>query len=219
MLRRCLAIATITCAAVACSDGPSTQANAGDAGDAGSAEAGSDAGQGGVCDARVEHYESAGQTHVELCSDVSYSTSPPTSGDHYGNWPQYKTYTTPLPYGFIVHGLEHGAVVFSYNCPDGCADEVLAAQRMIDDALPSDEACAAQGMARQRVILTPDPLLKSRWAAAAWTWSLNADCFDAVKFLEFYAAHYDHAPEQECGDGIDVGPDSGLPSPCGPPGD
>lgn len=156
---------------------------------------------------------------MELCSDVSYATNPPTSGDHYGNWPQYKTYTTPLPYGFMVHAMEHGAVVLSYNCPDGCAAEVAAAQNMIDNTLPGDVFCAAQGVSRQRVILTPDPQLSSRWAAAAWTWSLNADCFDEAKFLEFYTAHYDQAPEHICSDGIDISPDAGVPDPCGPPND
>jgi hypothetical protein len=59
--------------------------------------------------------------HVDDGTDVEYSTNPPTSGEHYN---------VPMPAGFynegdvgvafpeshIVHSLEHGYVVFWYNC-------------------------------------------------------------------------------------------------------
>src|SRR4029434_4507222 len=56
--------------------------------------------------------------HVPLCSPVNYPTHPPTSGRHYRDWAQYKTYSIPVPHGFTVHNLEHGAIVISYNCPE-----------------------------------------------------------------------------------------------------
>ena len=58
-----------------------------------------------------------GQTHLTLCSTTCYQTNPPSSGNHYPVWPVYKTYDAPVPWGFLVHGLEHGAVIVSYNCP------------------------------------------------------------------------------------------------------
>lgn len=219
MLVRFLGFAALTL--LACGCGESTSEGGGTAGSP--SDAGADVPdtggpiEAGACNAVAQHWPNFGQTHVEICSDVSYPTSPPTSGNHYGSWPQFKTYSKPLPYGFMVHGMEHGAVVISYNCPDGCADEVARAQAMIDDQLPGDVFCAAQGIERRRVILTPDPNLKSKWAAAAWTWSLNADCFDEQTFLNFYDAHYDQAPEHICSDGIEISPDAGIPEDCGPP--
>ena len=134
-----------------------------------------------------------GQTHLVVCSTTCYGTNPPSSGNHYGVWPVYKTYSAPVPWGFLVHGLEHGAVVLSYNCPCGCPDEVAAAQAWID-ALPQDPVCKTP----PRVVMAPDPDLDVRWAASAWTWTLRAESFDPVAFQAFFTAHYNMAPEQIC---------------------
>ena len=134
-----------------------------------------------------------GAHHVVVCSTACYGTNPPSSGDHYPTWPVYKTYAAPVPWGFLVHGLEHGAIVVSYNCPCGCADETSAAQAWID-ALPEDSLCGT----RPRVVMAPDPALDVRWAASAWTWTLRAQAFDAPTFQAFFLAHYDQGPETIC---------------------
>ncbi len=126
------------------------------------------------------------------CDPVTYATNPPSSGTHYPDWTVYKTYATPVPWGFLVHDLEHGAVVIVYNCPDGCPAEVAQAQAFID-SLPPDPGC---GGAPRKVVLPPDPTLDVRWAAAAWTWTLRAPCFDRSAFAAFVAAHYD-GPDTE----------------------
>jgi hypothetical protein len=144
-----------------------------------------------------------GQTHLVLCSTTCYGTNPPSSGNHYGVWPVYKTYSAPVPWGFLVHGLEHGAVIVSYNCPCGCPDEVAAAQAWID-ALPRDTDCNTP----PRVVLAPDPQLDVRWGASAWTWTLRAETFDRTAFQGFFAAHYNKAPEEIC-DGYSDGSATG----------
>ena len=65
--------------------------------------------------------------------------------------------------------MEHGAVVVLYNCPEGCAAEVAAAQTFID-ALPADPRCTDD--VKHQVVMSPDPSLPSRWAAVAWGHSL-----------------------------------------------
>jgi hypothetical protein len=139
------------------------------------------------------NHPSEGATHLVLCSTTCYATNPPSSGNHYPVWPVYKTYSAPVPWGFLVHGLEHGAVIVSYNCPCGCADEVAAAQAWID-ALPIDSQCGEP----PRVVLAPDPDLDVRWAASAWTWTLRAQSFDPVAFQAFFTAHYNNGPEVIC---------------------
>jgi hypothetical protein len=138
-----------------------------------------------------------GAQHVPICSPITYATNPPSSGDHYPSWADYRTYDRPILRGFWVHSLEHGAVVITYNCPGGCSAEVAAAQAFID-GLPTD--C---GPMARRVILTPDPDLDVRFAASAWGFTLRANCFDRDAFSSFFAAHYDHAPESICGGGTD----------------
>jgi hypothetical protein len=137
--------------------------------------------------------------HQLQCSDIPYSTNPPSGGDHYGVWAAFQSYDTPVRPGFLVHALEHGAIVFWYNCPEGCADEVAEVETFID-ALPEDPLCEPFAAAR-RAVLAPYPELGSRWAASAWGFALTADCFDADEFDAFYEQHTGQGPEALCNDG------------------
>ncbi|HEY2509872.1 MAG TPA: DUF3105 domain-containing protein [Polyangiaceae bacterium] len=167
----------------------------------------------GTCAAVEEQHPIEGYTHVTVCSPVSYDTKPPSSGNHYPIWTAYKTYTTPVPEGFYVHNLEHGGIVLTYNCPNGCDADVAAAQAMLD-ALPTDPICTSQGStARRRSVMTPDPNLDVPFAASAWGWTLRANCFDADAFQSFALRHYDQGREDICSDGTDV--TVGLAANCG----
>ncbi len=57
--------------------------------------------------------------HVPEEQTVNYSTIPPTSGDHWDWWARCGFYEDGLPDERIVHNLEHGNIVVSYNLPDG----------------------------------------------------------------------------------------------------
>ncbi|HVU03657.1 MAG TPA: DUF3105 domain-containing protein [Polyangiaceae bacterium] len=152
--------------------------------------------------------------HVDPCSYVTWDTNPPSSGSHYPTWAAYQEYTTPIPRGFWVHDLEHGAVVITYNCPSGCDAEVALARQTIA-AIPDDTTCIQTAGVRLRFVLTPDPKLDVAFAASAWGYTLKADCFDPAAFSAFISAHYDHAPEDICSSGPDVS--IGLPAGCGEP--
>ena len=156
--------------------------------------------------------EGAGHTNAP-CDPVTYVSNPPSSGNHYPVWTEFKTYDTPVPEGFWVHSLEHGAVVISYNCPDGCPGEVAAAQSMID-SLPVDPLCyPTGGTSFRRLVMTPDPRLTTRFAASAWGFTLRAACFDPVAFRAFIDAHYGQGPEDFCSAGAYVPAD--YPATCG----
>jgi hypothetical protein len=213
---------TLTLGGLACGNikpiGPSGAAGAsGGAGDVGGAGATAGAGatggggeggaagdldggvvEGGACSATVAQHPNEGAFHVACTPVPTYQTNPPSSGNHYSIWADYKTYDAPVPWGHLVHSLEHGAVVIVYNCPGGCPDEVAAAQTMID-ALPVDPVCTMETTdTKRRVILAPDPLLDVRWAASAWTWTLRATCFNASAFNAFATAHYGMGGEDLC---------------------
>ena len=47
-----------------------------------------------------------------------YLTTPPTSGRHWNGWVQCGFYTSPVPDERIVHNMEHGNIVVSYNLAD-----------------------------------------------------------------------------------------------------
>ncbi len=165
----------------------------------------SDNGQndGNTCNVVVQNQPNGGHLHSNDCDPLTYASNPPSSGTHYPDWAMYKTYAAPVPWGFLVHCLEHGAIDIVYNCPGGCADEVAQAQALIDGLAP-DPGC---GGAPMKIVLVPDPSLDVgvRWAASAWTWTLRATCFDKQAFASFIAAYY-QGPDTEtaCGGGLDL---------------
>jgi len=177
-----------------------------------------DAGDGAappVCDTTVSKYAVDPSPHIPECFPIQYSTNPPTSGPHYPVWAAFKTYTTPVPQGYYVHDLEHGAIVITYNCPGGC-DAELAQLATFLDARPVDPLCFAP--VKSRVVVTPDPHLNVRFAASAWGWALKSQCFDLAILGPFMDAHYAGGPENFCFDGTDVtSPDAGVPADCGQP--
>lgn len=152
----------------------------------------------GECNVVERTYKNGSRDHVEPCSSVDYEMMPPVFGDHYPTWAAFGTYDYPVPSGYLVHSLEHGAVVVFYDCPEECPDEVAEVQAAID-AWPADPLCPLD--INHRVILVPRPALGARWAASAWGFSIKADCFDAELFADFYDRHVGNAPEDLCNQG------------------
>jgi hypothetical protein len=154
---------------------------------------------------------------VEQCSVIDYETNPPAFGPHYPSWAAFGQYQVPVPAGFLVHSLEHGAVVVSHNCTD-CSAEIAKAQSWLDE-LPADPVCVTGGAGPEnRAILVPDPELLEPWAAAAWGVTLVADCFEPEVFSDFYQQTHGKTLENFCNQGIDlVLADGGLTTPpeCG----
>src|SRR5262245_6355923 len=138
----------------------------------------------GSCAAVEQQHSIEGALHVTECSAVAYGTNPPSSGNHYGLWAAFKVYTNPIPPGYWVHDLEHGGVVITYSCEDGCGGEVAAAEEMLN-SLPTDLLCLQTATVPRRTIMTPDPRLDVPFAASAWGFTLRANCFDAEAFRSF----------------------------------
>jgi hypothetical protein len=139
--------------------------------------------------------------HVAIGTEVEWDSNPPSSGPHFPIWAAYQAYTSPVPRGYYVHDLEHGAVVFLYNCPNGCPD-VVATLQAASDAIPDDPLCTQAGEGvRVRTVITPDPLLDVPVAAAAWGYTYKAACADLPTLTAFARAHYGNGPEVLCTNG------------------
>lgn len=139
--------------------------------------------------------------HVPIGSDIQWDSNPPSSGPHFPIWAAYQAYASPVPRGYYVHNLEHGAVVLLYNCPSDCPD-VVAALVQAANQIPSDPLCDAAGEGiRVRTVITPDPLLDVPVAAAAWGWTYRAQCADLPTLTSFVQNHYGQGPEQICANG------------------
>lgn len=59
-----------------------------------------------------------GRAHVsfEEVEKTTYNSNPPTSGPHLETWVKPGIYSEPQHEGELIHSLEHGYVVISYNC-------------------------------------------------------------------------------------------------------
>lgn len=72
----------------------------------------------------------ASEPHIELDTDPGkYNSDPPTSGLHYASEADAGFYDEDIyqyPAGYLVHNLEHGYVIFWYNCnlldESGCSE-------------------------------------------------------------------------------------------------
>ena len=136
----------------------------------------------------------ASRVHVDPCSDLSYESHPPAGGDHYGIWADFRTYDAPVPWGFLVHSLEHGAVVMAHDCADGCGDVLTAFDEVA--ASIDDPVCREED--GPRVIVAPDPTLEWPIAVVAWEHVYLATCLDRPSLEAFVNEHYGMAPEDLC---------------------
>lgn len=142
--------------------------------------------------------------HVAECTAVSYATNPPSGGNHWSQWVAFRKYTVPVPREMYVHNMEHGAVVLSYRCDDGCPDVVAALGQVFDEAAGDVLCVSTGGGAKARLVLTPDPKLDTPIAASAWGATYTATCLDPASLAEFVSANYGGGPESLCHTGQDL---------------
>jgi hypothetical protein len=131
------------------------------------------------CGAHEESFGNLGGSHVT--GDIVYDDPPPVSGNHNPNWARWGVHSEAVPDQCFVHNLEHGGVVFLYNCPEGCAPEVATMADFVDG--------------RVWALLTPYADLPGRFAVVSWGHRIVSDCMDIEAFEDFYNARVNQGPE------------------------
>lgn len=63
-----------------------------------------------------ESFSDLEREHVADIYGVEYNSNPPTSGKHFPVWVKKGVYDRVISDGYLIHSLEHGYVVISYNC-------------------------------------------------------------------------------------------------------
>ncbi|WP_437338161.1 DUF3105 domain-containing protein [Sorangium sp. So ce394] len=160
----------------------------------------------------------ASAQHVPECTPVQYDTNPPSGGDHWAIWAEFKSYKAEVPREIYVHNLEHGAVVLAYRCPSsGCAEVEAMLEEVRTEAASDPKCLTLPGGPEARLVMTPDSALDTPIAAAAWGATYTATCLDKPSLARFVAEHYGKGPEDTCSNAaaVDVDqPAGGAPS-CG----
>jgi hypothetical protein len=114
---------------------------------------------------------------------IDYAENPPASGDHNECWSTWGIHAEAVDTENWVHNLEHGGLVFLYDCPEGCADEITELEAFVN-SLPEG-----------RALLTPAFGLPSPFAAISWENRLLTGCLDIPAMQAFFDEHVNHSPE------------------------
>lgn len=154
----------------------------------------------GTCDNVSELWTDEGASHFDPGTSLTYCTRPPSSGDHYGSWASFRVYDKPVPYGYLVHSLEHGAVVILYKCASGSCPSIQSQLVAVANARSADPLCTPA--IKHRIIIAPDPTLDIEIGASAWRWTYRASCVHAASLNKFIDDHYAKTAEDFCSDGV-----------------
>lgn len=125
------------------------------------------------------------KNHVDLNDtddddDVTYSTVPPTSGDHWSIPERCGFFDSPVPDEQIVHNLEHSNIIISYNLPNQADVDAL---KDVYDNLP-------EGWRAHFTVARPyDQIAPGQVALSAWGVLDIMDGVDKGRIERFYE-HY-----------------------------
>lgn len=126
-----------------------------------------------------------GREHVPVGTEVEYNSNPPTSGPHYSEWTKAGVYEEPLEDGYLVHSLEHGYVIMSYNCPEGEDCEELK----------NNLRSVFEKKGKRKLIVVPRPNLDVLIALTAWTRIQKLQEYDEEAIVNFIDSFRDRGPE------------------------
>ena len=125
---------------------------------------------------------------------VEAPSDPPTSGSHYADPMPAGFYTKNSPEyladnhdGYLIHSLEHGYVVFWYNCDlldeQGCQD------------LQADIRSTMDEYNGFKLIAFPRPSITAPLVMTSWGYMQEFETFDAGLAERFIEVNPDLAPE------------------------
>lgn len=129
--------------------------------------------------------------HLPTDSDPGqYNSDPPTSGLHYASEAEAGFYDENIytyPAGYLVHNLEHGYVIISYNCD------------LLDDAscseLKSQIRSVMDDLGGVKLIVYPWNSMDVPVAMTSWGRIQKFEIFDMEQAKAFYRANLNRAPE------------------------
>jgi hypothetical protein len=173
-----------------------------------------------------QQFPDLGRGHVQIGTKVDYNSNPPTSGPHYEVWIKSGVYSDVKEDRNLVHSLEHGYIVMSYNCDYKTSYvpsliPTIYAQQMESSANPpaaSDEAALqplpesfksqdCQNLVKEltqiyedngktRLIVVPRPNLDAKIALTAWRYLDKFNDFDKNRINSFIGSHINQGPEK-----------------------
>ncbi len=139
---------------------------------------------------------SQGRAHIAVDDPHEpYNSDPPTSGPHAGRVEE-GFYDNAPPDEQLVHNLEHGYVIISYNCASldevGCETLKTEIKTTMGRAKPVSFATDAK-----KLIAAPRPTMDSPIALTSWGRVLKLNTFDEETVMDFISKLRNQAPEPD----------------------
>lgn len=137
-----------------------------------------------------------GRKHVPEGTKPTYTSNPPTSGDHYGKTEEWGIYDRELVAERLVHNLEHGGIVILYKCPSAPnppITEAVACEKLIKQL---KEVTNRLIRSDRKVVLAPDKVIDAKIALSAWGWYDTMNEMDEDRIWRFFKDHINNGPER-----------------------
>lgn len=130
--------------------------------------------------------------HVPDGTRVQYSTNPPTSGGMWNGEATWGVQRTPPADELMMHNLEHGGVIISYNAAKVDAPTIDKLTQLTR---------AVRGSVRRCVILTPRSSIRDDKPIALTSWGVLAtlDAYDEAAIRAFLRDNMNNGPEKGMG--------------------
>lgn len=123
-----------------------------------------------------------------------YATNPPAGGNHYAESLQAGFYdeaaaanVSNFQEGYLVHSLEHGYVIYWYNCEADPSLNCEDIKQSIRDVMAANQ--------NYKVIGFPWPSMDAPLVMTSWGRIMTLDEPDKSKMRAFYQANLNKAPE------------------------
>lgn len=163
-----------------------------------------------------------GRGHAPIGTEVKYNSNPPTSGPHYEDWVKAGVYSEVKDDRNLVHSLEHGYIVISYNCSfkkssslvqtvyaHGIEEEGSSTPQATISATLSEDFRSGEchklvdnlisvyeAKGKRKLVIVPRPSLDAKIALTAWDYLDKFNDFDKNRIERFIDSHFDLGPER-----------------------
>ena len=123
--------------------------------------------------------------HRSVGQQVMYSDTPPNTGNHWISWAQCGIYDEEINDEYIVHNMEHGHLIISYNLDTVDADRLVALAEDLPD------------LNRYAIVRPYSKIDSGTVAMTAWGVSEHVQGVDEEKIKAFYDTNYrnEYSPE------------------------
>jgi Protein of unknown function (DUF3105) len=134
-----------------------------------------------------QYFPAQSRDHIAVgAPHPAYNSDPPTGGWHYDTPWKPGFYEQPVADEYLVHNLEHGYVVISYDC-----------SKLADcEGTKTQIRGLMQRYNNWKLVAAPRKNADAAVALTAWGWLEKLDGYDDAKMTAFIDAWRDHGPEK-----------------------